>query len=297
MARKSSTVATPPAAAPVQFTHVNKIMFPKPGFTKGDLLQYYAKIADVLIPHLKDRPVTLERLPDGVKDGAPRFWQKNTPEYYPKWIKRITLANEVGKDVAYALVNDLQTLLYLVNQGAVTFHVYFSRTANLERPDFVVFDLDPSGAAFKDVVTIAKAVRAMLEDRGAEAYLKTSGKSGLHICTPWKKSGGYDEARAWATEMATGVVKVLPKIATVERSKSGRAGRVYVDVMQNAMGKHVVPPYTVRGTDGGTVSTPLEWTELTGKLDPKKFNLKTMLARVKKKQDLWAGLSAFSRKR
>jgi bifunctional non-homologous end joining protein LigD len=271
----------------VSFTNVDKVMFPDPGYTKGDVLKFYLEIAPWLLPHLRDRPVTLERLPDGVREGAPRFWQKNTPTYYPKWIPRIDLPTEEGKPVKYAVVNDERTLAYLVNQGAITFHTWLSRVKDLERPDFVLFDLDPAAAPFGHVVRIARALRKLLDAQKVRSFPKTSGKSGLHVFVPWRQRGGYDEARAWAIKVAEELVAELPDIATVERSKLARGGRVYVDVMQNVRGRHVVPPYVIRPTPWASVSTPLEWSEVNARLNPKKFTIETVLKRLaRSKRDL-----------
>ena len=272
--------------ADVEFTNVDKVMFPESGYTKGDLLKFYLQIAPYLLPQLRDRPITIERLPDGVREGAPRFWQKNTPPYYPAWIPRVNLPAEQGKPVNYALVNDERALAYLVNQGTVTFHVWFSRVPDIDRPDFVVFDLDPSGAPFTDVVQIARTLHKLLDDAKVESYPKTSGKSGVHILVPWRQPGGYDGARAWAMNIAEQAVAELPDIATVERSKAARGGRVYVDVMQNARGHHAVPAYVVRTTPLATVSTPLEWREVNARLDPRRFTMDAVLKRVAKKGDL-----------
>ncbi|HEX8522162.1 MAG TPA: non-homologous end-joining DNA ligase [Tepidisphaeraceae bacterium] len=287
MAKKTQ----PAPASEIRFTNIEKVMYPEKGYTKGDVLAYYQAAARLLLPHLKDRPVTLERLPDGVREGAPRFWQKNTPPYYPKWIKRVDFPTEKGKSVCYALINDAKTLLYLVNQGVLTFHTWLSRAPTPDQPDFVIFDLDPGEASFKDVVKIAQQVRIELEAERAKALVKTSGKSGLHVMTPWKKEGGHGEARAWAIAIAERIVEALPKIATTERLKEARKGRVYVDVIQNARGHHVVPPYVLRATSTGTVSTPLDWEEINGRLNPRKFDIKAALERFKKiKKDPLAAL-------
>ena len=275
----------------VEFTNVHKVMFPDADVTKGDLLQFYLGVADKLVPHLRDRPITLERMPDGVGEGKPRFWQKNTPPYYPKWIPRIELPSESGKRVQYALVNDADTLAYLVNQGTITFHPYLSRTADLDRPDFVLFDLDPGGARFTDVVTIARTLHEILDTAGVDSFPKTSGKSGLHVMVPWTRPGGYDASRAWAMQIAGQAVDALPDLATTERLKSEREGRVYMDVIQNAKGHHAVPPYVVRATPSATVSTPLEWKEVTAKLDPKRFNAQTVAKRFSKGPDPLAVLT------
>jgi bifunctional non-homologous end joining protein LigD len=271
----------------VTFTHIEKMMFPEAGVTKGDLLAYYAQISPRLLPHLKDRPITVERLPDGLsKPNAPRFWQKNTPEYYPKWIPRVNIPTEDGRDVHYALINDLDALLYFVNQGAITFHTFFSRVNSLKNPDFVLFDLDVGDAKFTDAVKIAQTIRKLLDAQKAKSFPKTSGKRGLHVLVPWKRPGGYPAARAWAVEVAASTVKARPNIATTERSIAKRGNRVYVDVMQNDLGKHVVPPYIVRATPLATVSTPLDWEEVANRLNPEKFTMPAVLARAKRaKQD------------
>jgi bifunctional non-homologous end joining protein LigD len=280
------------SAAELRFTHPEKIMFPQKGYTKADLLSYYNAVADKLIPHIKDRPLTLERLPDGVGDDktAPHFWQKNTPDYYPDWIRRVPLQDLSGKTVHYALVDDLQSLLYLVNQGTITFHVWFSRAGSLDRPDFVLFDLDPGDRPFADAIKVAKAVHEGLEAQKVKSFLKTSGKSGLHILAPWKQKGDYQAARDWAMRIAQEVVKRLPQIATLERSIKARGGRLYLDVMQNSKGHHAVPPYVVRAVPAATVSTPLEWKELTARLTPARFDLQSAQKRFKDKKDLMAPL-------
>jgi bifunctional non-homologous end joining protein LigD len=267
-------------------------MYPEAGLTKGDVLDFYRRIAKQLLPYLHDRPATLERLPEGLGGlDAPHFWQKRTPDYYPAWIERVELPSERGKPVPYVLVNNEETLLYLVNQGTLTFHVGFSRLADLDRPDMVLFDIDPGRASFADVVAVARDLHRILQNEDHQAFVKTSGKTGLHVLVPWEQRTGYDEARAWALGMAQQVVHMLPDQATTERSKAKRGKRVYVDVMQNARGHHAVPPYILRAVPGAPVSTPLHWRELTSKLDPKAYNLKTIFRRLAQQQrDPMAGL-------
>jgi bifunctional non-homologous end joining protein LigD len=265
----------------VIFTNLEKIMYPEAGICKGDVIDFYQRIAPRLLPFLRDRPVTLERLPEGLGNTrAPRFWQKNIPESYPDWIPRAELPTEEGKTVHYGLVNNLDILLYLVNQGTLTFHVWFSRIQDLDRPDFVLFDLDPGQATFGDVVDVAKELHTVLKSERSTAFIKTSGKTGLHVLVPWSASGGYDEARTWALEIAGRVVDALPSQATTERSKAKRGRRLYVDVMQNAKGRHAVPPYVLRAVPGALVSTPLLWPEVTAALNPAQFNFKTIFRRL-----------------
>jgi bifunctional non-homologous end joining protein LigD len=270
------------AAAPddVEITHPEKVFYPDDGITKADVVAYYRAVAPRLLPFLRDRPVTLERLPDGLGEGKPHFWQKNTPATYPAWIPRAELETERGKPVAYALVNDLPTLLYLVNQGTLTFHPWLSRVGSLDRPDFVLFDLDPGAASFADVVAVARRLHDELTGEGREAAVKTSGKTGLHVLVPWQEEGGYDEARGWAQAVAVRVAEALPETATVDIRKARRGGRVYIDVLQNARGHHAVPPYVLRAVPGATVSTPLRWVELKADLDPRRFTLRTVPVRL-----------------
>jgi bifunctional non-homologous end joining protein LigD len=271
------------ADEPPEVTHPERLMFPEAGITKGDLFAYYAQVAPLLLPHLRDRPMTLERLPEGLSGKhAPHFWQKNTPATYPAWIPRAPMKTEDGRMVKYLLVNDQRALLYLVNQGTITFHPWFSTADAPDRPCEVLFDIDPHQSTFANAVTIARALGKVLEDDGVSATVKTSGKSGLHVTVPWTGKGGFDEARAWAWGVAETVVKDLPKIATMERTIAKRGRRVYLDVEQNARGKHGVPPWVVRVTPLATVSMPLEWDELTSRLNPKKFTLSAALKRAAK---------------
>jgi len=267
----------PPAT--IEVTNPNKVLYPDDGFTKADVAAYYRAIAPRLLPFLKDRPVTLERLPDGLGPGKPHFWQKHTPPSYPPWIPRITLDTEWGKPVQYVLVNDRPTLLYLVNQGALTFHPWLSRVGNLDRPDFVLFDLDPGEAPFADVVAVARALHEALKAENRRAVVKTSGKTGIHVLSDCHE-GGYDEARNWALEVAERVARSMPDVSTTEIRKVKRNRRVYIDVLQNARGHHAVPPYVIRAVTGAPVSTPLAWRELQPDLDVKRFNLKTVPARL-----------------
>ncbi len=289
--KATRTPARTAAPAEVEVSHPEKVLFPGDGITKADVAAYYRKVAPRLLPFLADRPVTLERLPDGLGEGKPHFWQKNTPPSYPAWIPRVQLENEQGKPVAYVLVNDLPTLLYLVNQGTLTFHPWLSRLGSLDRPDFVLFDLDPGEAPFGDVVRVARRLHEELSGEGRTAVVKTSGKSGLHVLVPWQDSGGYDEARGWALQVARRVAQALPERATVEIRKAKRDGRVYIDTLQNARGHHAVPPYVLRAVPGATVSTPLRWSELKPDLDPGRFTLKSVPARLARlKEDPMAPL-------
>jgi bifunctional non-homologous end joining protein LigD len=278
--RPARTTANGKPPRDVEVTHPEKVLFPDDGITKRDVVEYYHKVAKRLLPFLKDRPVTLERLPDGLGPGNPHFWQKHTPESYPGWVPRLRQMTERGRPVEYVLVNDRQTLLYLVNQGTLTFHPWLSRVGDLDRPDFVLFDLDPGSATMADTVAVARRLHEVLDDQGIKSSVKTSGKTGLHILVPWTQKGDFTAARGWAAAIAARVAEAMPDRATTEIRKAKRRGRVYIDVMQNARGHHAVPPYVIRAVPGASVSTPLSWRELTPDLDPARFNIRTVPARI-----------------
>ena len=291
--RRKPAVSRPTGEAPdaIELTNGDRVWFPADGITKGEVYRYYAAVADRLIPFLRDRPVTLERLPGGIGPGQPHFWQKHTPPHYPGWIPRVDFPTERGRSVQYVLVNDERALLCLVNQGTLTFHPWLSRVSDPDRPDFVLFDLDPGKATFGDAVTVAKGLHRILEGEGVAGVPKTSGKSGLHVLVAWTQKGSFDEAREWARSLAERVAEVLPDLATVEIRKAKRGKRVYVDTLQNAKGHHAVPPYVVRPVAGAPVSMPLTWDELTPRLRPSQFTVKTALRRLgRQKADPMASL-------
>jgi len=273
-----AATAEPPDGVTV--THPDKVLYPDSGITKGEVFGYYRRVAPRLLPFLRDRPMTLERLPDGLGDDKPHFWQKNTPASYPSWLPRVELTAGRGQTVRYVLVNDVDALLYLVNQGTLTFHPWLSRVTGLDRPDFVLFDLDPGRASFADACAVARRLHDELRGEDRQPVVKTSGKAGLHVLVRWTDAGGYDEARAWALSVARRVTAALPEQATVDIRKERRGKRVYVDVLQNARGHHAVPPYVLRAVPGAPVSMPLSWRELRAGLDPAAFNLRTVPRRL-----------------
>jgi bifunctional non-homologous end joining protein LigD len=275
----------------VELTRGEKAMFPESGITKGDVFAYYEKIADRLLPFLKDRPVALERYPDGIGPGRPHFWQKNTPAYYPKWIRRVEIIADDGRKVLYPLVDNVKTLLYLVNQGTITFHGWFTRVGSLERPDFCLFDIDPKTATFEKVIMVARALFGVLAAEKIHPYIKTSGKSGLHILVPWTISEGFDEVKKWAMAIAQRIVNEMPEIATVIRNPKLRGGKVYIDTLQNARAQLFAAPYVVRNVEPATVSTPLEWNEVKKGLNPGAFTMRSIPRRLsRQKHDPLAGL-------
>ena len=272
----------------VKFTNPGKVFWPAEGITKGDLIAYYEQVADILLPYLHERPVHMLRYPDGIEGKL--FYQKDAPEHIPEWIETEAIASETrGEPIRYIVCNDTATLLYLINLGTIDLHPWLSRRANREAPDWAVLDLDPKEAPFSNVVKIARSLGKLLRGIGLTPYLKTSGKSGLHIYIPLLPQYTYENARMFCEMVARFVAKDHKDIATVERVVSQRGKRVYIDYLQNHQGQTLVPPYVVRPVPGAWVSAPLDWDELDSELHPSQFTVKTMSARIAKVGDLFRG--------
>jgi bifunctional non-homologous end joining protein LigD len=268
----------------LELTHLDKMFWPKEGITKGDLLHYYEKISPWLLPYLKDRPVSLKRFPGGI-DG-PSFFQKNIINA-PRWIKTAPIKHQ-EKTVNYLLIQNETSLLFAINSGCIELHPFFSRYSKLHSPDYMVFDLDPKGASFANVIDIAKLLHETLEEMGVASYCKTSGATGLHIAVPLGAKYKYEEVQQFAKGVATEVQKQLSNIATLERAVAKRRGKVYIDYLQNHFGQTLAVPYGVRARAGATVSTPLKWEEVRKGLDPRDFTIETIFKRLKKYKDLYA---------
>jgi bifunctional non-homologous end joining protein LigD len=269
----------PEAAPAVKLTNLDKVFWPEEGYTKGDLIEYYRAISPWMLPLLGDRPLVLDRYPNGITGKS--FYQKNAPD--ASRVRTVSIRSDGGgRAIDYFLCDDEASLLYLVNLGAIPFHVWASRVPDLERPDWCILDLDPKTAPFKDVVTIALAIRELCGEIEMPCYIKTSGGSGLHVLLPMGGQLLHDPVRQLAELLAQVIVARLPALATTERSIPKRRGKVYVDALQNGRGKLLAAPYTVRPRPGATVSTPLLWNEVGPRLDVRKFDLKTVPKRLRK---------------
>lgn len=274
----------------VNLTNLDKEFWPREGYTKGELLHYYAEIGPYLLPHLEDRPIVLVRHPDGI-DGE-SFYQKETPDYAPEWVKTAAIQHSEGREVHYTICNDLATLLWMVNQGAIEIHPWFSRWQRDDYPDIMVLDLDPEPpSAFAETLPLALAVREALKAYRLEAYTKTSGATGVHVCVPITPAYTYHEVAHAAGHIARAVARAFPAQATVERMVRKRGGRVYLDYLQNLRGKTVVAVYSPRPRPGATVSMPVTWEEVAeGRIRPTDFNIKNALERVRRVGDLFSPL-------
>jgi bifunctional non-homologous end joining protein LigD len=277
---EEETVAASPAPT-IKLTNLDKIFWPDEGYTKGDLIEYYRAVAPWMLPFLRDRPLVLDRYPNGITGKS--FFQKNAPVGAPPQLRTLMLKSE-EREIDYILCDDVDGLLYLVNLGAIPFHIWSSRVEAIDRPDWCILDLDPKTAPFAHVVRIALAIHDLCEEIGITPYIKTSGGSGLHVLLPMGRLLTHEPVRQFAELFAGVIVRRLPDIATTARAIPARRGRVYVDALQNGRGKLLAAPYCVRPRPGATVSTPLDWKEVNSKLDLGAFTLKTVPERLRKRK-------------
>jgi bifunctional non-homologous end joining protein LigD len=244
----------------VDITHPDKLLFPEDGITKQELVDYYLRASPRIVPHLRGRPVAMERYPDGI--AKPGFLQKTVPSYYPDWITTVTVKKKTGGTTRHVVCDNAATLVYLANQACVTPHVWLSRIDELEYPDQMVFDLDPSRRGFELVKSTARSLKLLLDALGLPAYVKTSGSRGLHVAVPLKRVERFDAVRRFARELAQIVVDEAPRQRTLEQRTDKRRGRVFIDTNRNAYAQHVAPAYAVRARRGAPVSMPLDWRDL-----------------------------------
>jgi len=276
----SRGTAAKPLARVVNFTNLDKILWPEDGYTKGDLIAYYRAISSWVLPYLRDRPIVLTRFPDGINGKS--FFQKDAPSFAPKWLRTVTVKeDEVVRNPSYFVCDDEETLLYLANSASIPLHVWSSRVAALERPDWCILDLDPKDAPFSDVIEVAQTAKALCDEIGLPLYAKTSGSSGIHLLVPLGTLLDHDQTKAFGELLARVLVRGLQNIATITRQIERRAGKVYIDYLQNGRGKLLVAPFCVRALPGAPVSTPLDWSEVEQGLDIRRFTIRSVPPRVR----------------
>ncbi|AYL38778.1 non-homologous end-joining DNA ligase [Streptomyces sp. PDY-4] len=255
-------------------------------YTKGDLVDYHRAVAPFMLPHLRGRPLMLDRRPDGV--GGPAFMQKNTPDGYPDWITRAEVGKE-GGTVTHTVCDDTATLLYLVDQASITLHRWQSRTARIDRPDRLVFDLDPAGDDFETVREAARLLRGLLDELELPSAPMTTGSRGLHVIVPLSATQDFDEVRAFAHDVAGTLAAAHPGRLTTAARKKDRGGRLYLDVQRNAYAQTAVAPYTVRALPGAPVAVPVSWEQLDDPgLHARRWTVEDAVAQAR--TDPWAGL-------
>ncbi|MBT2366058.1 non-homologous end-joining DNA ligase [Streptomyces sp. ISL-10] len=243
----------------VEIKRPDKLLFPDDGISKADLAAYYRRIAPYMLPELRGRPLMLERYPDGT--GQPRFMQKHTPSHYPDWIGRAEVGKE-GGTVVHTVCDGAATLMYLVDQACVTFHRWQSRVRAPDRPDRLVFDLDPPGDDFTAVSRAAHQLRELLDELRLPSGLMTTGSRGLHVIVPLAATTGFDETRAFAQDVAETLAARDPARLTTAARKKARGDRLYLDVQRNGYAQTAVAPYSVRAKPGAPVATPIGWDQL-----------------------------------
>ena len=281
--------ATPPELREVPITNPDKIFFPEKQLTKGDLLTYYERVAPWMLPYLADRPLVLTRFPDGIHGKS--FYQRDAPDFVPDWLLRKTLwSDSAEREVHYFVVQNTESLVYLANMGAIPIHAWHSRITDLAHPDWCVLDLDPKDAPFANVIAVAKALKALLDEIELPGFLKTSGASGLHILLPLAGRLTHHEATTLAELLARVVVGRYPDICTIARALRARAQKVYVDYHQNGHGQLLVAPLSARAEPAASVSMPVHWRELNGRLNNANYHLKNAIARLKRQGDPMAAV-------
>jgi DNA ligase D len=272
-------------------TNPGKLYWPDEGITKGELISYYETIAPYILPYLKNRPLSLKRNPNGIKDEG--FYHKDAGDIAPDWMKTADIhAASTGKIVHYLVCNNAKSLVFIANLGCIEMNPWNSVTSKLDNPDYLVMDIDPSEKnSFDQVVDVALVIREILDKMKVKGYCKTSGATGMHVYIPCNGKYDYDIVRDFAKIIATMVHEQLPSFTTLERSLSKRKkNQIYVDYLQNSRGQTLASAYSARPKPGATVSVPLDWKEVKQSLDPSAFTIKNMKKRVEKKGDLFAGI-------
>lgn len=277
----------------VEVTHPDRVLFPADGITKRDLVDYYCEVADTMLPHLKGRPLNVQRFPRGI--GQKGFLQQDFAGTLPDWISRVDVTKE-GGSVLHPIAQRREALGWLANQNCVTLHVWQSRQNRLHCPDRLIFDFDPSGDDFAAVRATARTTAGVLDDLGLVCYLQTTGSRGLHVVVPLRGDTDFDTTRQFARDVAELVVADDPKYRTIETRKDQRGGRIYLDVMRNGYAQTAVAPYSVRARAGAPVATPLEWDELDVRgLRADRFTIRDVPKRLAGQRDPWADMARRAR--
>lgn len=271
----------------LHLTNQHKIYFPDDGITKGEIVQYYGEVADLMLPYLKDRPQSMNRFPNGINGES--FYQKDVDlEKVPSWLKTTQVFSESNhKNIDYLICNDKATLMYMANLGCIEINPWNSTIKHISKPDWVVIDIDPAKDDFKEVVRTALTVKTIMDELETDCYCKTSGATGLHVYIPLGAKYEYETVKIFAELIAREVTKRLPKTTSIIRTVKKREEKIYIDFLQNRAGQTLAAPYSVRPKPGATVSTPLEWEEVNSKLSPSQFTIKNVMRRFEKKGDLW----------
>jgi bifunctional non-homologous end joining protein LigD len=274
----------------VAISSPDKLLFPKAGVAKLDLARYYARVAPAMVPLVRDRPVTMHAFPAGIEREG--YLIKAAPKHFPDWIERATMRKR-GGTVTHALANDAAALVYLANQNCITPHVWLSRVGQPDRPDRIIFDLDPhEGGSFADVRAAARDLGELLRDRGFATYAMVTGSQGIHVVTPIRRGPEFPAVFRWAKALGEELVAQSPRTLTIEFLKRNRGGKIFVDVRRNAYAQHAVAPYAVRPREKAPVAMPIEWEELSDRgLKPDRWTIETAPKRLDSDGEPWRGMN------
>ena len=278
----------------VELSSPDKLLFPDDGITKADLAEYYQRVSRWMLPHVKGRPVSMQRFPGGIRGKG--FFHKDAPEHFPAWIRRVEVP-KAGGTLQHVYTSGADTLVYLVGQNTITPHVWLSRADRLTQPDRLVFDLDPPpGRDFASVRRAARATGELVRELGLTPFAQVTGSKGIHVWAPLRRRAHHDEVRELARRTAQVLAERHPGELTTEFRKGKRDGRILVDVLRNNYAQTTVPPYAVRPRPGAPVATPIEWDELSdSKLRPDRWTLRNVLRRLAASGDPWADMQSHAR--
>lgn len=271
----------------IDISNRDKVFYPEDDITKDDVIDYYNKVADRLLPYLKDRPLSLQRFPDGIKKDG--FYQKEASDYFPEWIKTEEVEKKEDGTINQVVCNSKATLIYLANQGTVSFHPWLSRILDLNKPDKLVFDLDPPKDNFEIVIKGAKALRTLLEDElDLNTFLMTTGSEGMHVVCPIKATLDFEEVRLFTKAVAEFLTNENPDSFTTEVRKNKRNDRLFLDYLRNAYAQTSILPYSLRAIKGAPIATPLSWDEINKKdLTSQSYHIKNIFRRLSQKENPW----------
>lgn len=275
----------------IELKNLGKALFPASGLTKADLIDYYRRVAATALPHYRDRPLSMQRFPDGI--GEDGFFQKDRPDYYPTWIDSVSLKKQDGR-IEHVVVNNAATLVYLANQACITLHLALARADKPNHPDRLVLDLDPSDDDFGKVQRTAKRLKALLDELELTSFVQTTGSRGLHIVVPLDRETNFDRVRRHAKGLAEILAERYPEEVTTELRKNKRGKAVFIDYLRNAYGQTAVAPYSVRAIEKAPVATPLNWSEVGDKrLHPQKYTIENVFRRLGQIDDPWAAIDRY----
>jgi len=277
----------------VETSNEEKLFFPDEEISKGDLIDYYQKIAEKLVPCVKERPLVMKRYPDGINGES--FFQKEIGDYFPDWIERVKVKKK-GGTVTHVQCDNAATLVYLANQACIELHPWLSRSDKLHYPDQLIIDLDPSGDDFSQAVFGARVLKELFDELDLKAFLKTTGSRGLHVLVPLDRRANFDKVREFAQDTAKLLAQRHSDKLTIEARKAKRRGRLLIDTARNAYAQTAVAPYAVRAKPGAPVATPLDWDEIGNKkLNSQSYNVRNIFRRLGRKTDPWKDLPRLGR--